>query len=307
MNPNESESSSPRQTEEIVFPWQRGWVALKSIWPQLVYISIGTIAIPQFLVSWAFSIRASQVGTQFSEAIAPGFNNTLKILEHFSSQYFAWILLAGVFGLVGYFASIALTFQSLYGYKPKLGFSLRTGIKTALPSGLIGFILLVIAGLVSLQLFLIIPSLQVFIQFLALIVSVLIIAWPIMLVESPRYPAKTLASALKLTYVRDTGTTKWSAFFTLLTYHMALLSLFSLTSLLELQVHNLDQRLHIPRSTWLASTPLFPFGYMPMLANLLSWLLISLCLGIFAVFTTTFIFDLKRAALRKISKIEVLV
>jgi hypothetical protein len=116
-----------------------------------------------------------------------------------------------------------------------------------------------------------------------------------------------MMSALKLRYAVDTGITKWSVFFTLLTYYMALLSLFSLISILELQLLNLDQRLHIPRELWMSSNSLFPFGFVSALVSILGWLLISLCLTVFAVFSTSYLFDLKQAALRKISKIEVLV
>ena len=307
MNSNGSQNQSRSTSEGVVFPWQRGWLALKAIWPQMVYISVGTIAIPQCILSWYFSMRAAEVGSKFEKTGSDSLNAMLGIMEHFSSQYFAWLLCVGCLGVLGYFSVVALSLDILNGQNIRLMRSLKTGLKTLFPSGLLG--ILVASGLLlsSFQLFLFLPGFQIFAQFFLLILSVLLLAWPVLLVQSPRKPVLTLMRALKLTYVEGSGVSKWSVFFTLLTYQMALLTLISLINLGEISLVELDQRFSIPRALWVQSLTFAPFGIPVLCSQVIGWILLSVCSSTFAVFSTSFIFDIKISALKRISRIEILV
>jgi hypothetical protein len=110
-----------------------------------------------------------------------------------------------------------------------------------------------------------------------------------------------------MAYVEQSGVSRWSAFFMLLTYEMSLMALLSLLRFGKEQLAALDLALHLPRQVWFVTSSWMPFGLTTWMIEGLFLTLLSLLVGTFAIFTSSFIFDLRQMSQRSGLKIELLV
>lgn len=95
-------------------------------------------------------------------------------------------------------------------------------------------------------------------------------------------------------YVRESGVSRWSAFFVLLTYQMGLIGVMTLLKHGQDQLLLLDIGVQVKRSLWFKVSSWWPFGMVTLVIEGLSSLLLGIILGAFALFTSCFIFELSQ-------------
>ncbi len=297
MNP-EVDVLSPLPEESAPLPWQRGWRTFKSVWPQLLYISAATIAIPQYLLYWNQSLAAAafsrQMGLNQTEVAPLALPTLLERLKDFSVHYGLLALLATLIAILGYFSIIALTLQNQRGHPPDTLEAIRSGIKVFFPRHLLNLPLLLLAGTTAALTVFAAPSLGLLGQYLAITLMVLLAALPTLLSMTPSTPLRALRSALRMDYVRESGVSRWSAFFVLLTYQMGLIGVMTLLKHGQDQLLLLDIGVQVKRSLWFKVSSWWPFGMVTLVIEGLSSLLLGIILGAFALFTSCFIFELSQ-------------
>ena len=287
------------------FPWQRGWTALKTVWPQLLYISIAAIAIPQFGIFTLFALRAWDFGRTSGEADT--LMELLALLEGFAIAYFSFYLLGLILAAIAYLSLVAAVREVQEGRPAQTWTALRQGLRAFFPGGLFALVLILLLGLGLVQFLVIVPALGFLAQFFLIAFTVLLSALPVLLCLEPRAPARALSQALRMAYVEQSGVSRWSAFFMLLTYEMSLMALLSLLRFGKEQLAALDLALHLPRQVWFVTSSWMPFGLTTWMIEGLFLTLLSLLVGTFAIFTSSFIFDLRQMSQRSGLKIELLV
>ncbi|MFY7927245.1 MAG: hypothetical protein ACOVS5_00095, partial [Oligoflexus sp.] len=228
-------------------------------------------------------------------------------LEGFALSYFSFYLLGLALAAIAYLSIVTAVRDTQEGLPVKTSAALRHGLRAFLPGGLLALVLIVLLGLGLVQMIVLVPGFGFLTQLLLITFTVLLSALPVLLCLEPRAPARALRQALRMGYVEKSGISRWSAFFMLLTYEMSLMALLSLLRLAQEQLTALDVALHLPRQLWFLTPDFMPFGLTNWIIEGLFMALMSLVVGIFAIFTSSFIFDLKRMAQRPGLKIDILV
>jgi hypothetical protein len=285
-------NEAPVEAARGPFPWQRGWSLFKAIWPQLIYISMAAIAIPQYLVYWMSATRAARTVHEIQAQTSPDFFSLLERVEAFSLYSIVELIIAGILALWGYLAWVTAAFTHLDGYKvetlPILQKSLRLLPKWILTFVLFGILLFMLVFLTAAG-----TGFGIISQLLLITLCVVGVAAPVLLVMSRRV-GYAVGGSLRMEYTKGSGMTRWSAYFVLLTYEMLLLGCLSLLGAGINALNHLDSRMGLPRSVWFATSEAFPFGVVPMLTEGLSTLISTLLFALFAIMTTSFVADLKR-------------
>jgi hypothetical protein len=285
-------NEAPVEAARGPFPWQRGWSLFKAIWPQLVYISMAAIAIPQYLVYWMSALRAAKTVHEMNTQVPQDFFSLLARVESFSLYSIMELLVAGILALWGYLAWVTAAFTHLDGYKvetmPVLLKSLRLLPKWILTVLILAMLLFMLLLLTAAG-----PGFGIVSQLLLITLCVVAVAAPILLVMHPRI-GQAVGGSLKMDYTKGSGMTRWSAYFVLLTYEMLLLGSLSLVGAGVNALNHLDNRMALPRSAWFVTSDSFPFGVIPMLTEGVSTLLSTILFALFAIMTTSFVADLKR-------------
>ncbi len=285
-------NEAPVEAARGPFPWQRGWSLFKAIWPQLVYISMAAIAIPQYLVYWMSANRAAKAVQDINTLTAPDFFSLLSLVESFSLYSMLELIVAGILALWGYLAWVTAAFTHLDGYKvetwPVLQKSLRLLPKWILTFLLFGILLFMLLFLTAAG-----PGFGIVSQLLLITLCVVGVAAPVLLVMQSKV-GHAVGGSLRMDYTKGSGMTRWSAYFVLLTYEMLLLGSLSLVGAGVNALNHLDSRMGLPRSLWFVTSENFPFGVIPMLTEGLSTVLGSILFALFAIMTTSFVVDLKR-------------
>ncbi len=301
-------SVPPIEPEGGPFPWQQGWKALKSTWPQLVYISTVSIAIPQCFLFWFQSQRAFELGEGFHLVETLSIPIIINILKSFLFSYLFAKLVAFIFAAIGYLSVIAYMARLSEGHEGKTLLALREGCRAFVPGGILSLSFLIpISGL--LIPFALAPAGGLLIQYVIISFFVLFAAVPVLLVREPRAPFLAIRKSIRLDYVTGSGISKWSAFFVLLTYEMMLFAALYLLDFCHQQLLFLDQTLGLPREVWFRASSGLPFGVLPFIFECLVWLITALALASFAVFTSSFILELlkrqEQARARAMANVEI--
>lgn len=280
-----------QRAHESLLPWQKGWQTLKAIWPQLIYISLLTVSIPQCLLAWIQARKAFEAGASFDFKPTFSLAESLIFLKDFVVAYIGWAILLFLIGFWGYLTAIALVLQR----KRSLPLSIPSAAFDALKALPRGILILAIAfgsAFFLLQLALQIPGVGFFLQFLIILVAVVLAGLPVLLLVEPKSPLRTLRSALRMSYAVNSGYGRWSTFFVILSFEMLLMGGYSLLDFLVMKLNFLDVSLSLPRELWAQSTDFFPFGIVPALVDLLKFTLEGLLAMSFATFTASFILEL---------------
>jgi hypothetical protein len=285
-------NEAPVEAARGPFPWQRGWSLFKAIWPQLVYISMAAIAIPQYLVYWMSSLRAARTVQEMQTLTKPDFFSLLATVEAFSLSSLAELAIAAILALWGYLAWVTAAFTHLDGQPVSTLAVLKQSLRL-LPKWIMTFLLFGILLFMLIFLTAAGSGFGIISQLLLITVCVVGVAAPVLLVMNPRV-GQAVGGSLRMEYTRGSGMTRWSAYFVLLTYEMLLLGCLSLVGAGVNALNHLDSRLGLPRSAWFVTNEAFPFGIIPMLTEGLGTVLSALLFALFAIMTTSFIVDLKR-------------
>lgn len=289
---NSGPSSSKPKLENI-YPWKKAWQTLKAIWPQLVYISLVCMSIPQYLLFGLSSKKAFELSQAFQIKQAISFENALIVLKDGLVHYvsFGWIV--AVLFFIGTFTAIALCLQHARNEPIAINVAFKTGMRGLFPKGLA---FLVVGALASLALLNI--AIQIFpgqmIRFLAMIAGVLLSALPTLMVLERRHPFAAMKRVLFLDYVEFSGTTKWSAFFLLLTFQLLALNAFALVEWLTAYLLEIDVHLHLARELIYQPSPDFPFGKMLWAVEAIASIGFAWVMMVLIVLNTSFVYELYR-------------
>ncbi len=247
------------KTKDRIFPWKKAWKTLKAIWPQLIYISLLTMSIPQYLLFCISTQKAFQLSQALKIKEAISFEKGLGVLATFAAHYVSLGWIIAVLFVLGCFTAVALTVQTARGEPARLGAAFKAAVYGLFPKGLIFLVLLLIGGLlimnVSVQVF---PSTLV--RLVSLILLVLLTALPALMVLESKRPYQAFRKALAMDYARFTGVSKWSIFFLLMTYQLIAMNLIAIVEWLSFSVSDIDGILHWPRDKVFAVSDSFPFG-----------------------------------------------
>jgi hypothetical protein len=285
-------NEAPVEAARGPFPWQRGWSLFKAIWPQLVYISMAAIAIPQYLVYWMSAMRAAKTVHDINTQASPDFFSLLGLVESFSLYSMMELLFAAILALWGYLAWVTAAFTHLDGERVETLPILKKSLRL-LPKWIMTFLAFAILLFMLIFLTAAGPGFGIISQLLLITLCVVGVAAPVLLVMHPRVRS-AVGGSLRMDYTKGSGMTRWSAYFVLLTYEMLLLGSLSLVGAAVNALNHLDSRMGLPRSVWFVTNENFPFGIIPMLTEGLSTVLSSLLFALFAIMTTSFVADLKR-------------
>jgi hypothetical protein len=287
-------NEAPQESARGPFPWQRGWSIFKTIWPQLIYISMTAIAIPQYFVYWTSARRAAKVAHDISSDMPISFFPLLERVESFSLTGLLELVVAALLALWGYMAWVTAAFTHIDGesvdtvsvMKKSLGLLMPKGLLTFFIYGLllIGLVVLTAAG----------PGFGIISQLLLITLCVVAAGAPVLLVMDPRSILRVVSGSIRMEYTRGSGMSRWSAYFVLLTYEMLLLGSLSLVQTGINTLNHLDHTFNLPRNLLFVANDIFPFGIVPMLTEGLATVLSALLFALFAIMTTSFVADLKR-------------
>jgi len=294
---------TPVEAARGPFPWQRGWSIFKAIWPQLIYISVAAIAIPQYLVYWITAQRAAHAVQDWSTNPPLGFFNLLQKVETFSLFSVSLIIAAGILAFWGYLSWVTAAFHHIDGQKvetlPVFKKSLRN-LPRSLLTFFMFFLVLVLFGFLTAAGI----GFGIISQLILITLCVMASAAPVLLVMDSAGSGRILSASLRMEYTRGSGMSRWSAYFVLLTYEMLLLGSLSLVQAGVDALNHLDMKMSLPRAIWFVSNQNFPFGVVPMLTEALAISLSALLFSLFAIMTTSFVADLRRIGQIR-SKIEI--
>jgi hypothetical protein len=293
MEMENSGLSSSRKTVEPIYPWKKAWQTLKAIWPQLVYISLVCMSIPQYLLFYFSSRKAFELGQAFQIKQAISFENALRVLQQFGFHYLSIGWIALVLFLVGCFTSIALCLQVSSGQPINLQQAFRSGLRALFPKGLAFlfacFLILLFLLNVTIQ---IIPGQMI--RFLGMIGAVLISALPTLMLLDRSRPFAALKRALTMDYVSFSGMSKWSAFFLLLTFQLLALNFIALFEWANAYLLEIDVHTHISRDLLFQRSAAFPFGKMIWVSEIIFTFAFSFIALSFLVLNATLVYELWR-------------
>ena len=285
--------SSSQKTIENIFPWQRAWQTLKAIWPQLVYISLVSMSIPQYLLFGISTRKAAELSEAFQIKQLISFENALIVLKNFLIQYLGVGAIVSVLFLLGCFTIVALCLQTARAEPIHVASAVKKAVSTLVPKG----ITLLLSGLL-LSLFLLNIAAQILpgqvIHFLGLVACVLLSALPVLMVLEAKRPILAFKNAMTLDYVGLTGMSKWSAFFLLLTYELLALNSIALFEWLGSYVQDIDVYLSLSRNVVFQTSALFPFGKLIWLTEAIYSVGFAFTTMAFLVLNTSFVYELYR-------------
>lgn len=277
-----------------LFPWQRAWSILKANWPQLIYISLAAIAIPQCLSSWIMQQGLVSLTLPWQSGSDTGFFSILRQMEAFFLTSGLNLLIIFFLFSLGYLSFIQVALHSQDSTRPHWLSILRVSLTLLLGKGLLLSLLFFLSILGLGLLGTMGPGLGFLAQILLMTLCVLAAAAPVLLVLERRSPFQLMLMTVKMSYTQATGMSKWSAYFILLSYEMLLLGFLTLTEAGFGAFQHLDQSLGFPKSLWFHTAEALPFGVIPFLLEILGLTLSSFLFAVFAVLTTSFIADLTR-------------
>ncbi len=288
----EEKPSSKLQLEPI-YPWKKAWQTTKAIWPQLVYISLSCMSIPQYLLFVFSSQKAAERGADFAVKNALTLENGFGILRSFLADYLSVAWIAGSLFLIGGFSIIALIGQVSRHEEPSTPKALRTALRTLFPFGLAYILVLAIASMFSLKI-----AVQIFpaqaIKFFGLIALILLSALPTLLVIEPRGLMRATRQALRMSYAEFTGVSKWSIFFLLMTYQILAMNLIALAEWGSLELSRLDFALGLPRESFFQVSERAPFGMSVYFTEILNVLGFTISISGFLVLSGSLVFEIYR-------------
>ncbi|RZA18149.1 MAG: hypothetical protein EOP10_21530 [Proteobacteria bacterium] len=278
---------------EPVYPWKKAWQTLKVIWPQLVYISLVCMSIPQYLL-FIFSTEKAHVLSQpFKINQVISLENAMGVLRDFAVAFISVGWIVGVLFLVGVFTAIALCAQVARSEAVSLPAAVKSGVRVLFPKGLFFLILVAVGALLFLNI-----SIQLFpgqiIKFIGLIFGVLISALPALMLIHPKKPFQAFRAAVRMEYVSFTAMSKWSVFFLLLTYQLIALNLIALIEWIGASLLTLDIPLRISRDQLFVTSEAWPFGKAIYFVEVFYSVGISFVALAFVVWNSTFILELYR-------------
>lgn len=278
---------------EPVYPWKKAWQTSKVIWPQLVYISLVCMSIPQYLLFIFSTAKAHELGQPLKINQPISLENGIGVLRDFALHYASVGWMVVVLFLVGAFTAIALSGQVARSEPISVLLALKSARRALFPKGLIFLVVFGLGGLLTLNI-----AVQVFpgqiLKFLALILGVLISAVPTLMTIDRSRPFAAFTGALRMNYVTSTGMSKWSAFFLLLTYQLLALNFIALTEWISASLLQLDITLHVGREGFFASSQAWPFGKAIYIVEGFYTLAFSLITMAFLVLNSSFIYELYR-------------
>lgn len=278
---------------EPVYPWKKAWQTLKVIWPQLVYISLVCMSIPQYLLFIFSTRKAFDLSQAFKINQAISLENGIRVLSEFAAHFISIGWLVAVLFLQGVFTAIALCGQVSRNETVSLPLALKTGARALFPKGLIFLFFVAILALLFLNI-----SVQVFspqiIKFLALIFGVLMSALPALMVIDRTRPIQSFRAAMGMKYASFTGMSKWSVFFLLLTYQLIAMNLVAIIEWANTSLLELDGILHVSRQVFFAASEAWPFGKAIYFVEGFSAIMLGFTTMLIVVLNASFIFELYR-------------
>jgi hypothetical protein len=129
------------------------------------------------------------------------------------------------------------------------GRALWLGLRTAVPSGLVVFVCMVVLTMIG----------QVLVA-PAVLFAVMGLVIPVILAAEPKGALRALWEALTLRYVRQSGFSAWTVMFVLLTVGAIFYTGIALIGLSAHTILRLDQVLHLERVVWTATFGALPYG-----------------------------------------------
>ena len=294
------QNTKPRRTYEndtveLIFPWRKAWQNLKAIWPQLIYISLLSMSIPQYLLFFASSQKAYLVGQEFGLEQAPGFESTLLILHGFLIDYFGKAFLYACAAGFGLLVVAALVNRSNRQEPAFLMAAVREAWQALFLRGFLTIFATVI-GLVACASFLLLLLPPSLVRFALTVLGVLLSALPALLILEPKKPLDAIKSALSMSYVQGSKLGRWSTFFILMTYQLVGLNLIALVEWSFERLMNIDQWTQQSRDLFFASSAAFPFGKLIHVAEVIAALQSAVIYSGLVLLTSSFVFELRRQA-----------
>ncbi len=289
----ETEAPSPKAPLEPVYPWKKAWQTAKAIWPQLVYISLASMSIPQYLLFVFSTEKASQRSEAFAVHNAVTLEHSFEILRAFVADYLGDAWLAASLFLLGSFTIIALVGQSSRSEEISTPKAFRTAIRTLLPLGIFYLIFLGLLSLFGLNIAVQILPAQ-FIKFFGLIGLILLSALPTLMTIEPKGFVRSTRQALRMSYAQFTGISKWSIFFLLMTYQLLAINLVAISEWASRELSTLDQRLGLGREVFFRVSDSAPFGQSLYFAELMNVGAFTLSAVGFIILSSSLIFEIYR-------------
>lgn len=293
LRPNQNDNQPVKAGLEAVYPWKKAWETAKVIWPQLVYISLVCMSIPQYLL-FVFSTRkAFEYGERFNLNSIISLEKGIEVLADFAKHYVSvgWIVL--LLFLLGVFTAVALCAQVSQGEEVSGIRATRTAARVLFPRGLVFMVASVLGLLLALNI-----SVQLLPQsmwkFAAFILAVLITALPALMLLEPKRPTAAFKNALRMQYASFSGMSKWSVFFLLLTYLLLALNFIALIEWAGASLLYIDVPLQIARDSIHQSNAGWPFGTQIYIVEAFYTLFMSFIVLAFIVLNSTFVFELYR-------------
>ena len=289
-NENEKASKAPL---EPVYPWKKAWQTSKVIWPQLVYISLVCMSIPQYLLFIFSTRKAHELSAPFQINQPISLENGIGVLRDFAVHYVSVGWVVAVLFLIGVFTAIALCGQVARSESTSVRIALKSAGRALFPKGLVFLVLFGLGSLLFLNI-----AVQLFpgqmLKFIALIVAVLLSALPTLMVIDRSRPFGALKDALRISYSAFTGMSKWSVFFLLLTYQLLALNFVALIEWIGATLLHIDIPLHVGRESFFAITDAWPFGKGIYFVEAFYTLAFSWITMAFVVLNSSFVYELYR-------------
>jgi hypothetical protein len=278
---------------EPLYPWKKAWQSLKAIWPQLIYISLVCMSIPQYLLFIFSAQKAFELSQPFRINQTISLENSMGVLREFILAFISVGWIVGLLFLLGVFAAIALCIQHARFETPSLPRALKEGFKTLFPKGLLFIIALALVTLLLLNVAAqLIPGQAL--KLITLVATVLGSALPVLMLLHQKRSSEALRSALRMNYANFTGMSKWSVFFLLLTYQLIAWNFVALLEWISASLLTLDIPLRLSRELVFAPSPAWPFGKAIYFVEALVSIGLSFVVLLFVVLNATFVLELYR-------------
>lgn len=286
-------SSTQKPQLEPVYPWKKAWQTAKAIWPQLVYISLLCMSIPQYLLFIISTQKAFEYGQAFELKNQISLENSLEVLRGFAGSVISVGWIVAVLFLVGAFTVIALVGQvsrsEVVSTKDALGVALRS----LFPRGIVFMLFLFLGSLLMVNILVQLLPVQL-LKFLALFVSVLLTALPALMVVGRQRPLEAFRQSLRMSYADGTGISKWSVFFLLLTFQLLAVNFVALVEWLGISLSQLDLPMAVSREVFFQTSESSPFGKMIYVSEALFSIGIPIVITAFLVLNASFVAEIHR-------------
>lgn len=286
------EENSPPVSQPTLSPWSQGFALIKSIWMQLMYLSLVGMAIPLFTID----LMANRSSLKLSEKINGFANDTdlFTFLDTWASFFYEYVfltLITFVIVLVSYFAMVEVCWTALGQEKkrPLLKIWL-TNIKL-LPRAILSF-LLVLATALGLVFMAQITS-AIFAQLLmAVLVAGISLTYAIpILIWRGFSPWQALKKSLTIDYVIKGQYRKWALFFQIMSFHVLAIIYVMFSGFIIDRIRHFDEAFHFDR-LWAYTPQSWPESPLFLATGFLEQSAISLLLAAFVAITTNYFFML---------------